>query len=111
MEERQFRTKLYDRRDAFSFAIVNFPNLSGNIPKKTSYGVFISQLLRYSTACMEYKDFAARCEVLVEKLVRQNYERKELLKTFKRFMKKYKDRIDRYGQDTDMDRIMTLFSR
>ena len=47
VENRMFITKLYDKRDAFNFEIVNFPNLSGNIPSKTSYGVFISQVIRY----------------------------------------------------------------
>ena len=39
--------KLYDKRDKFGFPIVNFPNLTGNIPTGQSYGVFnftISQI-------------------------------------------------------------------
>ena len=34
--------KLYDKRDKFGFRIVNFPDLSGNIPTGQSYGVSIS---------------------------------------------------------------------
>ena len=30
----KIHTSLFDKRDAFNFTIVNFPNLSGNIPKK-----------------------------------------------------------------------------
>ena len=33
-------SSIYDKRDNFDFPIVNFPTLTGNIPKKTSYGVF-----------------------------------------------------------------------
>lgn len=36
----KIHTKLYDKRDAFGFEIVNYPDLSGNIPEKQSYGVF-----------------------------------------------------------------------
>ena len=43
-------TKLYDKRDDFNFHIVNFPFLSSNIPSGPSYGVFISQLIRYANA-------------------------------------------------------------
>ena len=43
--------RLYDKRDNFGFSIVNFPDLSGNIPTSQSYGVFISQLIRYSRCC------------------------------------------------------------
>ena len=36
-------TSLYDKRDDFSFTVVNFPDLSGSIPQDSSYGVFIAQ--------------------------------------------------------------------
>ena len=35
-----------DKRDDFYFAIVNFPLLDDNVPRNTSYGVYISQLIR-----------------------------------------------------------------
>ena len=41
-------TRLYDKRDDFDFHIVNFPFLSSNIPSCPSYGVYISQLIRYA---------------------------------------------------------------
>ena len=41
-------TRLYDKRDDFDFHIVNFPFLSSNIPSGPSYGVYISQLIRYA---------------------------------------------------------------
>ena len=36
-------TKIYDKRDDFDFDIVNFPFLDGDVPRHTSYGVYISQ--------------------------------------------------------------------
>ena len=39
--------KVYDKRDDFGFDIVNFPFLDGDIPHATSYGVYISQLIRF----------------------------------------------------------------
>ena len=41
-------TRLYDKHDDFDFHIVNFPYLSSNIPCGPSYGVYISQLIRYA---------------------------------------------------------------
>ena len=35
-------TKIYDKRDDFDFEIVNFPFLDGDVPRSTSYGVYIS---------------------------------------------------------------------
>ena len=40
-------TKIYDKRDDFNFDIVNFPFLDGDVPQRPSYGVYISQLIRF----------------------------------------------------------------
>jgi hypothetical protein len=40
--------KLYDKRDDFTFPTVNFLFISINIPASPTYGVYISQLIRYS---------------------------------------------------------------
>ena len=37
-------TNIYDKRDDFDFDIVNFPFLDFDVPRRTSYGVYISQL-------------------------------------------------------------------
>ena len=41
-------TKIHDKRDDFDFEIVNFPFLDGDVPHSTSYGVYISQLIRFA---------------------------------------------------------------
>ena len=41
-------TRLYDKCDDFDFHIVNCPFLSSGIPSGPSYGVYISQLIRYA---------------------------------------------------------------
>ena len=35
------------KRDVFDFDIVNFPFLDGDVPRQPSYGVYISQLIRF----------------------------------------------------------------
>ena len=52
--EGRLRTKLYDKRDDFNFPIVNFPFICSNIPAALAYGVYISQMIRYSRACGSY---------------------------------------------------------
>ena len=68
-------TKLHDKRvrDDFDFDIVNFLFLSSNIPCDRSYGVYISQLIRYARCCSYYDDFKHRHKVQVETLVSQGY--------------------------------------
>ena len=50
-------TRLYDKCDDFDFHIVNFPFLSSSIPSGPSYGVYISQLIRYARCCSHYEEF------------------------------------------------------
>ena len=49
-------TKIYDKRDNFDFDIVNFPSLDGDVPRRTLYGVYISQLIRFARASSNVSD-------------------------------------------------------
>ena len=66
-----FSSKIYDKRDNFDFDIVNFPFLDGDIPRSTSYGVYISQLIRFARASSHVADFNARNKSLTAKLLQQ----------------------------------------
>ena len=68
-----FTFKLYDKRDKFSFKIVNFPDLSGNISSSCAYGVFTSQVLRYRRLCSSMAEFIPRLDQLTSKLCGQGY--------------------------------------
>ena len=53
-------SKIYDKRDDFNFKIVHFPFLEGDFPCSPSYGVHISQLIRFARACSNVDDFNNR---------------------------------------------------
>ena len=53
-------SKIYDKRDDFNFEIVNFPFLDGDVPSSPSYGVYISQLIRFARVCFNVDDFNSR---------------------------------------------------
>ena len=50
-------TKIYDKHDDFDFEIVSFPYLDSDVPHSTSYGVYISQLIRFARASSYVTDF------------------------------------------------------
>ena len=52
---RETYTKIYDKRDDFD--IVNFPFLDGDVPRSASYGVYISQLIRFARVSSHVDDF------------------------------------------------------
>ena len=49
-----------DRRGDFYFEIVNFSFLDGDVPRSTSYGIYISQVIRFARASNHVADFNTR---------------------------------------------------
>ena len=63
-------SKIYDKRDEFDFDIENFPFLDGDVPRRPSYGVYISQLIRFARVCSNVDGFYARNKCLTTKLLK-----------------------------------------
>ena len=78
-------TKIYDKWDDFDFDIVNFPFLDGDVPQGTSYGVYISQLIRFARASSNLSDFNCLNKALTVKLLRQGYRYFKVRKAFLKF--------------------------
>ena len=62
-------SKFYDKRDDFDFDIVHFSFLDGAVPRSTSYGVYISQLIRFARVSSNLNDFNYRNTALTAKLL------------------------------------------
>ena len=75
-------TSLYDKRDDFGFPIVHFPWLSGDVPRLPSYGIYISQLVRFARCCTRDFDFKSKNLQLTSKLLTLGYRYHKLRKTF-----------------------------
>jgi hypothetical protein len=92
--EGRSRTKLYDKRDDFKFPIVNFPFICSNIPAAPTYGVCISQLIRYSRACGSYQDFLDRGLLLTRKLLNQEFLLVKLKSSLRMICSRYHDLVN-----------------
>ena len=90
-------TKIYDKRDDFDFDIVNFPFLDGDVPRRTSYGVNISQLIRFARASSSLNDFNYRNKALTAKLLRQGYRYFKLRKAFSKFYRRHSGLLEKYN--------------
>jgi hypothetical protein len=99
---------LFDKRDAFDFVIVNFPDLSGNIPARQSYGVFTSQLIRYARCCQDFNDFRERTLALVGRLVRQHFSIGQLRRTFENFVDCHYELLVKYGAQFVCDACLSV---
>ena len=90
-------SKIYDKRDDFDFDIVNFPFLDGDVPRSTSYGVYISQLIRFARVSSHVVDFNARNKSLTAKLLQQGYRYHKLRKTFSKFYRRHYELVSKFN--------------
>ena len=81
-----FSTKIYDTRDNFDFDIVNFPFLDDDVPRRTSNGVYISQLNRFARAS---SNLIFVIKPLLPKLLRQGYHYFNFRKVFSKFYRRH----------------------
>ena len=88
--------KIYDKRDDFDFEIVKFPFLDGDVPRSTSYGVYISQFIRFARASSYITDFNTRNTLLTQKLLKQGYQYHKLRKRFFKYYSRYFDSISKF---------------
>ena len=72
-------TQLYDKRDDFNFAIVNFPYTCSNIPLSPAYGVYLSKLIQYARTYSTYHQFSSRSRPLTDKLIKQGFLQSRLM--------------------------------
>ena len=85
------------KRDDFDFDIVNFPFLDGDVPRSTSYVVYISQLIRFARVYSHVVDFNARNKSLTAKLLQQGYRYHKLRKTFSKFYRRHYELVSKFS--------------
>ena len=86
-------SKIYDKRDDFNFEIVNFHFLDGDVPRSPSYGVYISQLIRFARVSSYVDDFNNRNLFLTAKLSKQGYRCHKIRKAFSKFYHRHSELI------------------
>ena len=50
-------------------------------------------IIRYTVACMAYREFVKRSKVLIGNFIKQSYDRDLLKKTFMKFTTQYRDNL------------------
>ena len=88
---------MYDKRDDFDFEIVNVPFLDGDVPRAVSYGVYISQLIRFARVSSHVTDFNTRNKLLTAKLLNQGYRYHKLRKAFSKFYRRHSDSVSKFS--------------
>ena len=71
--------------------------MDGDIPRRASQCVFISQLIRFARVCNHVADFNARNKCLTAKLLQQGYRYHKLRKTFSKFYRRHNELISKFN--------------
>ena len=74
--------------------MVNFSFLDCNVPRSTSYGVYISQLIRFALESSHVDDFNID---LAAKLLKQGHRYHKLRKAFPKFYRRHFDIVSKYN--------------
>ena len=76
---------------------VSFPLLDGGVPRHTSYGVYISQVVRFARVCSHVDDLNARNKCLTAKLLKQDYRYDKLRKAFSKFYRRHHELVSKFN--------------
>ena len=71
--------------------------MDGDVPRSTSYGVYISQLIRFARVSSHAADFKARNKSLTATLLQQGYWYHKLRKTFSKFYCRHYELICKFN--------------
>ena len=89
-------SKIYDKRDNFDFDIVNVPFLDDNVSRRPSYGVYISQLIRFAPVCSHVDNFNTRNKCLTANLLKQGYRYHKIRKAFIKFICRHNELVSKF---------------
>ena len=84
-------------RNVYTIRSIKVHFLDGDVPRRASYGVYISQLIRFARVCNHVTDFNARNECLTAKLLQQGYRYHNFRKTFSKFYRRHYELISKYN--------------
>ena len=86
-----YQNEIVLKRDDFTIPVVNFPLISSNMQTSPAYGVYISQILRYSMACAQYSNCRGR-----SKLIKQGYVASRLKSSLQKLYGRHHELVDHY---------------
>ena len=97
--ESRKKIKLYDNWDDFSSKLSTFHFYVATFQQRlhTDYLILLSQLIRYSRACIFYHYFLDRWLLLSRKLLKQEFQMVKLKSFLRKFYRRHHEFVDRYG--------------
>ena len=98
IEDGKYVSKVYDKRDNFSFKIVQYQPIKSNQSSDILYGTFYSQIIRYSRICNILTNFSERVTRITDDFIDLGYDVSRLRKMFVSIVDKHR-LINKFGRE------------
>ena len=95
----KFIFKLFDKRKQFNFNVISYPFICGNVPRMPTYGIYISQLIRFCLVNCKFENFKQDVTDLTQKLINQGFKVELLSKKFDKFYYSYIHLWSKFGKE------------
>ena len=97
IKNRVFETKLYDKRDNFSFSIVRLPHKCSNIPAKMFYSTIGAEFLRISRVTTSLEDMVCSVTSLLKRMYKQGADKENTIKVCNKMIVRYQPVFKKYN--------------
>ena len=87
----------YERSTTTNETILIFPFICSNIPATPAYGVYISQLIKYSKDCGSCQEFLDRRLLLTRQLLNRRFHKVKLKSSLRKCYGRHHDMVYHYG--------------
>ena len=89
IENNEFHTCLFDKRDDFNFDIVRMPFKSSNIPSNMFYNTIAAECLRIAKVSENRQSFVLSVKPLMTRMIKQGARKQNILNTLKKSFNKH----------------------
>ena len=101
IENEEFHTKLFDKRDNFGFSIVKIPFYCPNVPSKLFYGSTRAELLRIFRATSKTRDLSCTCNQLLSRMLKQNGQMKKIKYSLIKTIQRHREVFNKYNKSIE----------
>ena len=98
IENGEFHTNLFDKRDNFGFNIIKMPFCYFNVPSKMFYGSIRAEFLRISRATSRIEDLSRTGKHLLSRMLKQNGQIRRINFCLIKMIQRHQDVIIKYNK-------------
>ena len=101
IENGEFHTRLFHKRDNFGFNIVRIPFYCSNVPNKMFYGSIGVEFLRISRATSKIVDLTRNCKQLLSRMLEQNGQMRRIKFSLRKMIQRHQEVFIKYNKSIE----------